>query len=96
MKLSDWQKKPELAIELERALKQPVIQQALEIIKELNMANELCGANFVAAASAGQALFGYDAGRASVFKDLIVLSTPIKKKEKITPTYQAETKPKGK
>ena len=88
MNVVDWQKKPELALELDRALKQPIIVQALEILKELNMANTLCGASFIPAAASGQALFGYDAGRASIFHDLKMLSAPIKEKKTLKPSYR--------
>ena len=88
----EWSDNPKLAANLAKALKQPIMVQALALLNDMSMAKTLCNSrdNILELAQAGKTLFGYDMGRASVFADLADLSREVKKTPTLTPTYGAK------
>lgn len=88
MTLSEWQADPELAGRLKEALNAPIIKAAMEIIKELSMAKSMNGPALLQITNSREC-FGYDVGRASVFKDLETLSEdPSKNQKQPKPNYK--------
>lgn len=68
--IEDWLAKPEFANKLKELMSDPVMQIALEIVKDNSLANSLAtSGNFVSIPDKGS-LLGYDVGRLSAIQDL--------------------------
>ena len=89
--LEEWQADPALATQLKAELDKPLLKEVLEMLRELSMAKSLNSSMLLTAQNTREC-FGYDVGRASVFKDLITLSTATKPQPKPKTNY-ADPKP---
>jgi len=95
--VQDWFASKTNCSALENALDQPIIKEAFRLLRGMTMADALSqGQNILTVARSGETLFGYDLGRASIFKDLERLSTSKKTRKNLVPTYQnPKTEKKG-
>lgn len=88
MTTDEWRKDPALANQLKEILSSPVLSSALGIIKEQTMASTISISPQTA--TNAHVLFGWDAGKASVFRDLESLATIPQEIEELHPTYTGE------
>jgi hypothetical protein len=91
MTYEDWKRDTALAPKLKEALSLPIIQQALSVVNDMTAAKVL-GNTTAITTHAGNAsvLFGFDAGRASVIRDLNDLTIAHEEIEEIQPSYTTE------
>lgn len=88
MTYEEWRRDTTLAPQLKEALALPIIQQALSVVNELTAAKTLgTTASITALSSSAEVLFGFDAGRASVIKDLISLCESHEEIKQLEPSY---------
>jgi len=88
MTTDEWRKDTGLANQLKEILSNPVLQSALGIIKEQTMAATVSISPQTA--TNAHVLFGWDAGRASVFRDLESLATIPQEIQELHPSYSGE------
>jgi hypothetical protein len=88
MTYDEWRRDTTLAPKLKEALSLPIIQQALSVVNELTAAKTLGTTTAITTLSASaEVLFGFDAGRASVIKDLNDLTVVVEEIAEIQPSY---------
>ena len=88
MTYEEWRRDTTLAPKLKEALSLPVIQQALSVVNELTAAKTLGTTTAITTlAGSAEVLFGFDAGRASVIKDLHDLTIVAEEIANIQPSY---------
>ena len=87
MTTEDWFKNDELPLKLAEALQNPIVVQALNLLKDTSMAKILNGQALLTITNTREC-FGYDVGRASIFRDLENLATPVTKQtQQLKPNY---------
>jgi len=91
MTYDEWRRDTTLAPKLKEALSLPIIQQALAVVNEMTAAKTLGTTTAITTlAASAEVLFGFDAGRASVIKDLNDLTIAHEELVNIEPTYTGE------
>ncbi len=88
MNINEWRKDPKNAAELAAILDNPILKAAIAILDSQTMAKTIGGTQALFQSSNNaHILFGWDAGRASVFSDLANLATTPDEVTQIEPTY---------
>jgi hypothetical protein len=91
MTLNEWRDNPSYADELRAILRQPVLQAALTVLDGLTAAKTIGNAQTLfSTANNAHVLFGFDAGRASVIKDLTDLTLVPEEISEQQPSYTKE------
>lgn len=90
MTLEDWQKNEEYAAELLVELQKPIMVQAFALLQSMTMAKALNGQGLLTITNTKE-LFGYDVGRASIFRDLETLATSVTKQTQQLKTNYGKT-----